>query len=90
MFAIWLEQLELRAIDQTGALLVGGPVATRRWALSRFGALLDRVGDAVGRQVRFADDRELQLLDAISSGRPVTDSSSLLHAQRSHDHKEAV
>ena len=90
LFAIWLEPLKLRAIDERGALLVSGPHPTRRWACGRFGGLLDRVGHAVGRQARFADDRELQLLDAISSAPPVAGSASLVPAPRSHDHKEAV
>ncbi len=89
-FAIWLDPLKLRAIDQAGALLVSGPPATRGWARGRFGGLFDRVGDALGRQARFADDQELQLLDAISSAPPSAESSSLHPAQRSHDHKEAV
>jgi hypothetical protein len=90
VFAIWLEPLRLRAIDQGGALVVSGPHATRRWAHARFGGALDRAGDALGRQARLADDRELQLLDAISPSSPGAEGASVRPPQTSHDHKEAV
>ncbi|HYZ81451.1 MAG TPA: DnaA N-terminal domain-containing protein, partial [Solirubrobacteraceae bacterium] len=65
-FEIWLKTLELRATDKAGVLVVVGAVATRSWLASRFGPLLTQAAGAVGRHMRLVDDRERQLLDAIT------------------------
>jgi len=65
-FEIWLEQLDLEAVDHAGALVLAAPAATRAWVAKRFGRLLDRVAAAAGRSVRVAEERELQLLAAIA------------------------
>ncbi len=65
-FEIWLDQLGLAALDQAGALVLATPSETRAWVAKRFGRLLERIARSAGRSIRTADDRELQLLDAIT------------------------
>ena len=67
--------------------------ATRAWVGSRFGPLLSQTAGAVGRQVRLADDRERQLLDAITANPPGDRERGLIRSsspQASDNHKEAV
>ncbi len=89
-FEIWLDQLELRATDQTGSLLVSSAPATGAWVAKRFGGLLEQVARPLGRQLRLATDRELQLLDAISPSSSAADASPLFSTETCHDQKEAV
>jgi len=89
-FEIWLDQLELRATDQTGSLLLAGPPATQAWVAKRFGRLLAHVASSLGRQLRLVEDRELQLLDAISHASIAGGTSPLFPTQTSHHQKEAV
>jgi DnaA N-terminal domain len=55
-FAIWLDALELRAVDASQALIVDAPEATRSWLRQRFRRVISEAGDQVGRQVRVADE----------------------------------
>jgi hypothetical protein len=57
-FAIWLEPIELIAIDSQGTLVIAPPPATRDWVQKRFGRLLAECAQRVSRQLRFADDAE--------------------------------
>ena len=57
VFAIWLESIELVAIDSQYALVLP-PTATRDWVQKRFGRLLSESAQQVSRQFRFADDAE--------------------------------
>ena len=57
-FAIWLEPIELIAIDSQNALVIAGPQATRNWVQKRFGRLLSDSAQHVSRELRFADDAE--------------------------------
>src|SRR6202022_714083 len=57
-FAIWLEPLELIAIDATGALVVAAPAATCSWVRDRFGRLLTRCSQQTSRELRLADEPE--------------------------------
>ena len=58
-FEIWLERLELIAVDRDGSLVIDTPVdATRAWVQERFGGLVERCAARVGRVVRFAQERE--------------------------------
>jgi hypothetical protein len=88
-FEIWLAQLELLATDQTGCLLLAYPLETRAWLTTRYGGLIERTGRSVGRELRLATDRELQLLSALAAARSGLPESSLPDLM-SHEHKEAV
>jgi len=67
VFEIWCAQLELLAVDRAGVLLLSSPPATRAWVVSRYGRLFERSARSAGRELRLADDRELQLIDAVTS-----------------------
>jgi len=58
VFAIWLESIELVAIDSQYALVIAPPTATRDWVQKRFGRQLSESAQQVSRQFRFADDAE--------------------------------
>ena len=53
-FEIWLEPTELMAIDREGRLVIAVPEATAAWTADRFGRLLVKRADRVGRGLRFA------------------------------------
>jgi len=89
-FEIWLDQLGLAAVDQDGALVLAAPSATRAWVAKRFGRLLDRVAGAAGRTGRVAEERELQLLGAITLTSTAADAAPHFPNQQSHDQQEAV
>jgi len=57
-FSIWLEPLELIAIDRARTLIVAAPAATSSWVTTRFGHLLTTRAERVGRLMRFADGPE--------------------------------
>ena len=57
-FAIWLDPLELRAIDASQALIIDAPEATRSWLRQRFRRVISEAGDRVGRQVLVADEAQ--------------------------------
>ena len=57
-FEIWLERLELIAIDLEGALVVSAPAETRGWVVRRFGRVLDGAAQRAGRGLRVADEVE--------------------------------
>ena len=61
-FAIWLEPAELLAIDGQRQLVVAVPAATALWTVKRFGRLLERCAERVGRELRFATEPEIQAL----------------------------
>ncbi len=57
-FAIWLEPLELIAIDANRTLVVASPAQTVSWVGKRFGRLIAGCAEHAGRQLRFADEPE--------------------------------
>jgi hypothetical protein len=59
-FEIWLDPLQLIAIDRAGVLVIAAPATTNSWVETRFGRLLSRSGEQESRAVRFADGRERQ------------------------------
>jgi len=89
-FEIWLGQLGLAAVDQDGALVLAAPAATRAWVAKRFGRLLERVVGSAGRSMRAADDRELQLLGAITPTLATPGTALFAPDLTSHHHEEAV
>ncbi|MGH2869080.1 MAG: hypothetical protein ACRDNK_16160, partial [Solirubrobacteraceae bacterium] len=58
MFAIWLEPLELIAVDGDGVLVVAAPAPTAAWVRGRFGRLMAGCAQRVGRELRLADEPE--------------------------------
>ena len=61
-FAFWLEPTELIAIDDECRLVVAVPTATASWTVKRFGRLLARCAEGVGRGLRFASEPEVHAL----------------------------
>jgi hypothetical protein len=61
-FAIWLEPAELIAVDDDRRLVVAVPAATAAWTAKRFGRLLTRCAERVGRELRFASELEVHAL----------------------------
>jgi hypothetical protein len=58
VFEIWLERLELVAVDSAGRLVVAGPIEITAWVKSRFGQALSASAGRLDREVRLADERE--------------------------------
>ncbi|MGH3265340.1 MAG: DnaA N-terminal domain-containing protein [Trebonia sp.] len=70
-FEIWLAPLELIAIDNEGTLVVAAPDATVNWTRGRFGPLLDRAAERIGRSMRIAhavERRAAETLESAASG----------------------
>ena len=57
-FDIWLERVELIAIDSDRTLVLAAPPAIAGWTRQRFGRVLAACASSVGREVRFADEPE--------------------------------
>jgi hypothetical protein len=57
-FAIWLQPIELIAVDSQKALVIAVPQATGDWVQKRFGRLLPECTHRASRELRFADDAE--------------------------------
>jgi hypothetical protein len=68
-FDIWLEPVELIAIDSDRKLVLALPPATAGWTRERFGRVLAACASSVGREVRFADQPELCALGAEAPSR---------------------
>jgi hypothetical protein len=69
MFAIWLDPLELRAVDASQALIVDGPDETRSWLRERFRKVIREAADQVGRHVLVADEAQSQSMRALGFDR---------------------
>jgi hypothetical protein len=68
-FAIWLDPLELRAVDACQALIVDAPDATRSWLSERFRRVICEAADHVGRQVLVADEAHSRSMRALGFDR---------------------
>jgi hypothetical protein len=66
-FEIWLEPLELIAVDGRGTLIISTPDATVSWIRHRFGRLLNRAAQGVGRSLRIADEVERRAAETLVS-----------------------
>ncbi len=60
MFEIWLDPVELIAVDPSGALVLDAPRATFSWLQHRYGRAVARCASDVSRSVRFAGEAERQ------------------------------
>jgi hypothetical protein len=58
VFAIWLEPIELIAIDSDGVLVIAPPPATNEWVQKRFGRVLSECAQRASRELRIADEAE--------------------------------
>jgi len=63
-YAIWLEPLELIAVDGDAVLVVSAPAQTRSWLHARFWRLIARCAERVGRELRLADEPEAKAMTA--------------------------
>lgn len=61
-YAIWLEQIELIAVDARGVLVLAVNEQTASWVRERFGLLLSRCVERIGREFRFASEPERRAL----------------------------
>ena len=61
-FALWLEPLELIAVDRNGALVIAAPADTVSWVQARFGRIIAAFAERVGHQLRLADEPERRAL----------------------------
>jgi len=75
-FAIWLEPLELIAIDGGGALVAAAPPQTVSWVRERFGRLMSGCAQGGGRELRLADEPE-RVAFGRNDGRPAATSRGL-------------
>jgi hypothetical protein len=57
-FAIWLEPVELIAVDRDQKFVLAVPPATAGWTSKRFGRVLAACAARVGRELRFAEEPE--------------------------------
>ncbi len=58
MFAVWLEPIELTAIDRDRFFVLAAPATTTAWTTKRFGSVLDACASRIGCGVRFAEETE--------------------------------
>jgi hypothetical protein len=65
-FEIWLEPLELIAVDGSSTLILSAPDATVSWIRERFGGLLNRAAQGVGRPLRIADEVERRAAETLA------------------------
>jgi len=57
-FEIWLQPLELIAVDPVGTLVIAAPAATRGWVEQRFSRVLARCAEQHSRSLRIANEPE--------------------------------
>jgi hypothetical protein len=67
-YEIWLEPLELLAANRDGVLMVSGPAATASWVRERFGRLIARCAESIGRELRLADEAERAAAGTLPAG----------------------
>ena len=70
MFEIWLGAIGLRAVNTEGSLILVAPDATRKWVRERYGWLIARAAEQIGRRVIIADAARAAAIAAahLSSG----------------------
>jgi hypothetical protein len=61
-FALWIEPLELIAVDRSGALVVAAPTEMVSWVRERFGRIIAGCAERAGHQLRLADESERRAL----------------------------
>jgi hypothetical protein len=81
-FAIWLDPLQLVAVDPDGTLLVAVPEQTGGWVRAHFARVLVSAADRAGRAVRFANEVERRAFARLppaagTPGQPASPAGSL-------------
>jgi hypothetical protein len=71
MFAIWLEPVELIAIDRDQRLVLAAPAPTAAWISKRFGRLIGTAASEIGRDFRLASEAERRAFDACAPSDPI-------------------
>jgi len=66
-FEIWLEPLELVAIDRDALLVVSAPAATASWVRERFRRLIAKCAGRLGRELRIADEAERTAAEGLAT-----------------------
>jgi hypothetical protein len=75
-FEIWLEPLELIAVDLEGTLVVSAPSATVGWLTRRFGRVLVGAAQRAGRALRVADEVERTAAEPLAAAAAVVASAA--------------
>jgi len=75
MFAIWLDPLELIAVDAS-VLVIAVPSETVSWVTGRYGRLLSATAERTGRELRFAEEPE-RMAFGLKQERPSGDGLAL-------------
>jgi hypothetical protein len=57
-FDIWLDPLELIAVDDSSELVIAAPSELTPWTRQRFGRVIAAIAETAERRVRFAEDHE--------------------------------
>ncbi len=68
-FEIWLESVELIAVDGDRKFVLAAPPATAAWTSKRFGRVLAACASRVGREVRLAEETERHAFGADAPSR---------------------
>jgi hypothetical protein len=81
-FDIWLDPVELIAIDSDRKLVLAAPPATDGWTRERFGRVLAASASTVGREMRFAEKPELCALGPEGPSRSTSPNNNRKEAAR--------
>jgi hypothetical protein len=71
LFAIWLEPVQLIAIDGHQRLVLAAPAPTAEWTIKRFTRLIATTASEIRRDVRFANEAERCAFDARTPPDPI-------------------
>ncbi len=71
MFAIWLEPVELIAVDRDERLVLAAPAAVAEWTSKRFSRLIAAIASEIGRGFRFANEAERHAFAACAPTDPI-------------------
>ena len=71
MFAIWLEPVELIAVDRDERLVIAAPAPTADWTSKRFSRLIAATASEIGHGFRFANEAERHALAACAPTDPI-------------------
>ena len=66
-FDIWLDRIELAAVDATGQFVLLAPDLTRAWVTSRFGRAISQAAHSAGRRAVIADLAHAQALGPLTA-----------------------
>jgi hypothetical protein len=63
-FEIWLDAVEMLAVDTDGALVLDGPDGTRGWVRERYGGVIAGCAELAGATVKFASEAQVVAVGA--------------------------